>query len=138
MTRELPKLSSRDTTTSATVEFAERKRACHRNQRKHVITRLFPATGSPARAQEGGPEVLPQAVRQRRKGRAQRGVAETLKDDSDEREGPTEPAASRHDEAVTRHGFNLHASVTIAISACDHRFRSRGFATCAMDASRIE
>ena len=33
---------------------------------------------------------------------------------SGETEGPAEPAAPVVDEAVTRHGFNLHASLTIA------------------------
>jgi Putative transposase len=45
---------------------------------------------------------------------AQRGTVENVKDDTGEPEGPAEPAAPLRDEAVTRHGFNLHASVTIA------------------------
>lgn len=44
----------------------------------------------------------------------QRGTFENFKDDAGEPEGPAEPAAPRVDEAVTRHGFNLHASLTIA------------------------
>lgn len=44
----------------------------------------------------------------------QRGTVENLKDDTGECEGPGEPAAPLRDEAVTRHGFNLHASLTIA------------------------
>ena len=44
----------------------------------------------------------------------QRGTVENVKDDTGESEGPAEPAAPLVDEAVTRHGFNLHASLTIA------------------------
>jgi hypothetical protein len=44
----------------------------------------------------------------------QRGTLENVKDDTGESEGPAEPAAPFVDEAVTRHGFNLHASLTIA------------------------
>ena len=43
----------------------------------------------------------------------QRGILENVKDDTGESEGPAEPAAPFVDEAVTRHGFNLHASLTI-------------------------
>jgi hypothetical protein len=43
----------------------------------------------------------------------QRGILENVKDDTGDSEGPAEPAASFVDEAVTRHGFNLHASLTI-------------------------
>jgi hypothetical protein len=44
----------------------------------------------------------------------QRGTVENVKDDSGQSEGPAEPAAPASiDEAVTRHGFNLHASLTI-------------------------
>ena len=43
----------------------------------------------------------------------QRGIVENFKDDTGESEGPAEPAAPLVDEAVTRHGFNLHASLTI-------------------------
>ena len=45
----------------------------------------------------------------------QRGTALNVKDDTGESEGPAEPAAPfvDVDEAVTRHGFNLHASLTI-------------------------
>ena len=45
----------------------------------------------------------------------QRGVLENVKEDTGESEGPAEPAAPfvDVDEAVTRHGFNLHASLTI-------------------------
>jgi hypothetical protein len=43
----------------------------------------------------------------------QRGVLENVRDDTGESEGPAEPAAPFVDEAVTRHGFNLHASLTI-------------------------
>lgn len=46
---------------------------------------------------------------------AQRGTLENVKDDTGECEGPAEPAAPfPRDEAVTRHGFNLHASLTLA------------------------
>ncbi len=44
----------------------------------------------------------------------QRGTGENVKDDTGESDGPAEPAAPLRDEAVTRHGFNLHASLTIA------------------------
>jgi len=44
----------------------------------------------------------------------QRGTVENVKDDTGESEGLAEPAAPLRDEAVTRHGFNLHASLTIA------------------------
>jgi Putative transposase/Transposase zinc-binding domain len=46
----------------------------------------------------------------------QRGTLENVTDDTGESEGPAEPAAPRVrvEEAVTRHGFNMHASVTIA------------------------
>ena len=44
----------------------------------------------------------------------QRGTVENVKDDSGESEGRAEPASPPRDEAVTRHGFNLHASLTIA------------------------
>jgi hypothetical protein len=44
----------------------------------------------------------------------QRGTLENVKDDTGEYQGPAEPAAPLRDEAVTRHGFNLHASLTIA------------------------
>jgi hypothetical protein len=44
----------------------------------------------------------------------QRGSLENVKDDTGESEGPAEPAAPLVDEAVTRHGFNLHASLNIA------------------------
>jgi hypothetical protein len=44
----------------------------------------------------------------------QRGTLENLKDDTGEREGPAEPVAPLREEAVTRHGFNMHASLTIA------------------------
>jgi hypothetical protein len=44
----------------------------------------------------------------------QRGTVEHVKDDTGESEGPAEPAPPLVDEAVTRHGFNLHASLTIA------------------------
>ncbi len=43
----------------------------------------------------------------------QRGTVENIKDDTGESEGPAEPAAPFVDEAVTRHGFNLHASLTL-------------------------
>ncbi len=43
-----------------------------------------------------------------------RGTVENVKDDTGESDGPAEPAAPLRDEAVTRHGFNLHASLTIA------------------------
>ena len=43
----------------------------------------------------------------------QRGKLENVKDDSGESEGPAESAGPLRDEAVTRHGFNLHASLTI-------------------------
>ena len=43
----------------------------------------------------------------------QRGTVENVKDDTGESDGPAEPAAPVRDEAVTRHGFNLHASLTI-------------------------
>jgi hypothetical protein len=42
----------------------------------------------------------------------QRGTVENVKDDTGESEGPSEPAAPLRDEAVTRHGFNLHASLS--------------------------
>jgi hypothetical protein len=45
---------------------------------------------------------------------AQRGTLENLKDETSESEGPAEPAAPLREDAVTRHGFNLHASITIA------------------------
>lgn len=44
----------------------------------------------------------------------QRGIVENIKDDAGEPEGPAEPAAPLRDEAVTGHGFNVHASLTIA------------------------
>jgi hypothetical protein len=44
----------------------------------------------------------------------QRGTVENVKDDTGESDGPAEPAAPLRDEAVTRHGFNLHASLTLA------------------------
>jgi hypothetical protein len=44
----------------------------------------------------------------------QRGTLENVKDDTGECEGPVEPTGPLRDGAVTRHGFNLHASVTIA------------------------
>jgi hypothetical protein len=44
----------------------------------------------------------------------QRGTVETVKDDTGETQGPAEPAAPLVDEAVTRHGFNMHASLTIS------------------------
>lgn len=44
----------------------------------------------------------------------QRGTLENVKDVTAESEGLAEPAAPLRDEAVTRHGFNLHASLTIA------------------------
>lgn len=44
----------------------------------------------------------------------QRGTVENLKDDTGESDGLAEPAAPLRDEAVSRHGFNLHASLTIA------------------------
>lgn len=44
----------------------------------------------------------------------QRGTVENVKDDSSECDGRAEPAAPLRDEAVTRSGFNLHASLTIA------------------------
>jgi hypothetical protein len=44
----------------------------------------------------------------------QRGIVENVKDDTGESDGPAEPAAPLRDEAVTRHGFNLHASLTLA------------------------
>jgi hypothetical protein len=44
----------------------------------------------------------------------QRGTVENVKDDTGESEGPAEPAGPLVDEAVTRHGFNMHASITIA------------------------
>jgi len=44
----------------------------------------------------------------------QRGTLENVKDDTGESDGPAEPAAPLGDEAVTRHGFNMHASLTIA------------------------
>ncbi len=43
----------------------------------------------------------------------QRGTLENVKEDTGESEGPAEPAAPLVDEAVTRQGFNLHASLTI-------------------------
>jgi hypothetical protein len=43
----------------------------------------------------------------------QRGTVENVKDDSGESEGHADPGAPPVDEAVTRHGFNLHASLTI-------------------------
>ena len=46
----------------------------------------------------------------------QRGTLENVKDDTGECEGPAEPAAPLREEAVTRHGFHLHASPTIAAS----------------------
>lgn len=53
----------------------------------------------------------------------QRGTVEDLKDDTGESEGSTEPAGPLVDEAVTRHGFNMHASLTI--SADDDLGRER-------------
>jgi hypothetical protein len=44
----------------------------------------------------------------------QRGTVENVKDATGESEGPAEPATPLVDQAVTRHGFNLHASLTIA------------------------
>jgi hypothetical protein len=44
----------------------------------------------------------------------QRGTLENVKDATGEREGPAEPRGPLRGDAVTRHGFNLHASVTIA------------------------
>ena len=44
----------------------------------------------------------------------QRGLLENIEDDTGEPEGPAEPAAPLGDEAVTRHGFDLHASLTLA------------------------
>ena len=43
----------------------------------------------------------------------QRGTLVNVKDDTGESDGPAEPAAPLRDEAVTRHGFNMHASLTI-------------------------
>jgi hypothetical protein len=43
----------------------------------------------------------------------QRGTVENVKDDTGESGGLAEPAAPLRDEAVTRHGFNMHASLTI-------------------------
>jgi hypothetical protein len=53
----------------------------------------------------------------------QRGTIENVKDDIGESEGPAEPAALRVDEAVTRHGFNMHASLTVG--AADDLGRER-------------
>jgi hypothetical protein len=44
----------------------------------------------------------------------QRGTLENVKPDTGESEGPAELAAPLVDEAVTSHGFNMHASLTIA------------------------
>ena len=44
----------------------------------------------------------------------QRGTVENVKDDTGASDKPAEPAAPLQDEAVTRHGFNMHASLTIA------------------------
>jgi len=53
----------------------------------------------------------------------QRGTLENVKDDTGESEGPAEPAGPLVDEAVTRHGFNMHAGLTI--SADDDLGRER-------------
>ena len=44
---------------------------------------------------------------------AQRGTVENVKDDTGKYEGPSEPSAPLGDQAITRHGFNLHASLTL-------------------------
>jgi len=44
----------------------------------------------------------------------QRGTVENVKDDTGESEGPAEAVGPLLDEAVTRHGFNMHASLTIS------------------------
>ena len=53
----------------------------------------------------------------------QRGTVENVKDDTGDSDGPAEPAGPLRDEAVTRHGFNMHASLTI--SADDDLGRER-------------
>ena len=42
----------------------------------------------------------------------QRGTVENIKDDAAENRNPAESAAPLLDEAITRHGFNLHAGIT--------------------------